>query len=283
MAWLGRRARYAAAAAAAAALVTVAVPAAATDKAACVSAAESGQRLKKARKLLASREQLLLCSSPDCPSIVSSDCTSWLGEVQRNLASLIVVARDGRGRTVADAQVTLDGSPVAGLGTPSPVEVDPGDHVVRCERTGAQPIEVRLSLADGERNHSVTCDLPSSADTAPPPGLTSPAPPEPPHRPIPWTSWVLGGVGVAGLATAGVFGGLELLQQKSDAGPGGCKPYCGGAEQNSIQTKIDVAYVALGVGAVALGAAVVLWLIQPEPSRAAWLVQLPQVRPASPW
>ncbi len=261
-------------------------PVLATDKEACVAAAESAQRLKKARKLLAAREQLLVCSSQDCPSIVSNDCTTWLGEVARSMASVTVKARDGRGRPVYNVRVLVDGAPLAPEASDTPLDVDPGPHVFRCER-GTDAVEVAATLAEGERGHPILCDMPSVIEPSSPPEHPRPAPapsllPPEERAPIPWSSWVLGGVGVLALGSAGIFGGLELSQQSSDAAPGGCKPRCTSAEIGSIQTKIDVAYVSLGVAVVALGAAVVIALLRP-PHAGTTVSQLwLQTLPASP-
>ena len=274
------------------------LPAVAMDKEACVGAAERAQRLHKAHKLLASREQLLLCSSPDCPSIVSSDCTNWLGEVQRSLASVVVRPRDGRGRPLATVRVSLDGVEVAALASGSAVEIDPGSHVFRCEHADATPVEVRVTMAEGERGREVTCDMPSAIEaTAAPnpgstsalPGATSSAQPLPtPSGGVPWPSWALGGLGVVALASTAFFGVSELNQQNADAASGGCKPNCSGPELGSIQTKIDISYVSAAVAVVALGAAVVVALLRSSDGaagavRAAWrTAQFPQVLPASP-
>ena len=273
----------------AASIATASLPAWGTDKEVCVGAAETAQRLKKAHKLLAAREQLLVCSSRECPSIVSNDCTSWLGEVERSMASVVVHARDGRGRPVYDVRVLLDGNPFAPQASGTPLDVDPGPHVFRCLR-GDASVDVQATLAEGERGHAIVCDMPTPVTVPPPPSSALPgevAPPVPPpaSQPdvIPWPSWVLGGVGILALGSAAIFGVTELTQQSADAAPGGCKPHCSDAEISSIQTKIDLAYASAGVAVLALGAAVVIALIHPKRAGAG-VGQLPQVfTPLSPW
>jgi hypothetical protein len=244
------------------ALLAGSEPATAADKGACVAAAEAAQRLKKANKLVAAREQLLVCSSPDCPGIVSTDCTSWLGEVARSMASVTVKARDGQGRAVYNVRVLLDGAPFAAEASGAPLDVDPGPHVFRCER-GSDAIEVSATVAEGERTHSIVCDMPTVVEPVAPAAPTSVGA-SPPHEDgLPWSALVLGGVGVLAAGTAAVFGGLELSQQSADAAPGGCKPYCKPNEIGSIQTKIDVAYVSAGVAVVAVGVAIAIALLRP--------------------
>ena len=272
----------------AACLATTPLPARAADKEACVSAAETGQRLQKAHRLLAAREQLLMCSSRDCPSIVSNDCTTWLGEVERSMATVVVKARDGRGAPIYDVRVLLDGNPFAAQASDTPRDVDPGPHVFRCERWGAS-VEVHATLAEGERGRAILCDMPGEVaalppSSAPPPGAPPAAPAAVRTTGIAWYSWVLGGVGILAGGSAAIFGGLELNQQSADAAPGGCKPGCSDAEIGSIQTKIDVAYVSAGVAVVALGAAVILAVLSPARDGAGSSQLFPQVlTPLSFW
>src|SRR5512142_876256 len=80
------------------AVATLVQPAHAGDKAACAAAAEVGQRLFKSHKLVAAREQLLACSSKECPDVISQDCTQWLGEVERSVASVVLKPIDETGR-----------------------------------------------------------------------------------------------------------------------------------------------------------------------------------------
>ncbi len=268
------------------------MPAQAADKGTCVDAAESAQRLKKAHRLLAARERLLVCSSTECPSIVSTDCTSWLGEVARSMASITVTARDGRGQPLYNVRVLVDGAPFAPEASGTPLDVDPGPHVIRCER-GPDSVNVSATLEEGERGHPILCDMPSAiAPAVPATGAVVAGPVSPPtlatpvdRAPIPAASWILGGLGVVAAGSAAVFGGLELGQQSADAAPGGCKPHCSSAEIGSIQSKIDVAYVSAGVAVVALGVAVTLALLRPSRVTTASMAgQFPlQVLPASPW
>src|SRR5882672_2346055 len=81
-------------------------PAFAIDKVACVDAAEAGQRLRKEGQLVAARDRLVVCASPECPEVVSQDCTGWLGLVQRSLASVIVKAFGVRGEPLSDVGVS---------------------------------------------------------------------------------------------------------------------------------------------------------------------------------
>ncbi len=131
----------------------------AADKVACVDAAEAGQRLRKEGHLVAARDQLLVCASRDCPDVVSQDCTGRLGEVQRSLGSIVVKAHSASGEPLSDVSVSLDGIELAERAPTAGIDVDPGDHVLRCERAGFTPVEQPVRVQEGERGDEIDCRL----------------------------------------------------------------------------------------------------------------------------
>jgi hypothetical protein len=254
-------------------VVAWSLPAGAVDKAACVDAAEAGQRLRKEGRLISARDSLLVCASPECPEIVSKDCTGWLGEVQRRLASVVVRARDTHGEPLGDVVVSLDGATLTERAPTAAIELDPGDHVFRCERAGFEVAQQHARLAEGERGREVVCEMKSLAppattltETASPvegPGSMAPHPAS-----IPWTVWALGGLGVAGLGGFAVFGlwGRNDENNAARPQPAGCKPDCTADQVDPIRTKYIVADVSLAVGLVALGAAALIGVIHASAS-----------------
>lgn len=241
----------------------------AVDKVACVQAAEAGQRLQKDGHLVSARDRLLVCASLECPDVVSQDCTGWLGEVQRSLASVIVKAHDPRGEPLRDVNVFLDGARLSERTPTAAIDVDPGDHVLRCERVGYSPAERPVRLSEGERGNEVDCRLAPIAPSEPwkqrvDPQVFEPVPQRESSRgPVPWLVWPLGGLGVVGIAGFAYFGITGEADQNSTRAR--CAPYCKPADVNPIQTKFVIADVSLGVGAVALGAAALVALLQPGP------------------
>jgi hypothetical protein len=253
-------------------------PALAVDKAACVAAAEEGQRLRKQGQLVAAREQLVVCASPDCPSVVSQDCTGWLGEVQRSLSSIVVRARDASGNPLHEVAVILDGYPLPETAPTAAIEIDPGEHLVRCERAGFAPSEQRVPLSEGDRGHEIDCEMisltPQSVplteplpSSVPSPALQPiPAAPEPAGTGIPWGVWPLAGLAVAGF---GAFGALEIsASSQQHKLLVSCAPYCSPSDVEPVRTKFLLADVSVAVGAVAAGAALLLLLLHPAASGA---------------
>jgi hypothetical protein len=230
----------------------------AIDKTACVVAADNGQRLRKNHKLVASRAEFLVCAQAECPGIVSQDCVQWLGSVERSLASVIVRAHDTRGTEVADLRVSLDGSLLTAHPTTAPIEVDPGEHVVLYEGRGFLPVTERITLREGEREHVLSVELLEQAPSTPAAPPSEPQPTEAGGR-IPIMAWALGGVGVVGIGSFVAFG-LAGQSQQADLRDS-CAPTCTHSQVSPVQTKFAVANVSLAIGVVALGAGVVLAIV----------------------
>jgi hypothetical protein len=254
----------------------------AADKVACVDAAEAGQRLRKEGHLVAARDQLLVCASRDCPDVVSQDCTGWLGEVQRSLGSVVVKAHSVSGEPLSDVSVSLDGIELAERAPTAAIEVDPGDHVLRCERPGFTPAEQPVRVQEGQRGDEIDCRLAPSTPTAPsdrpskgdPRIFETPPPPPATRGPLPWVVWPLAGVGVAGVGAFTYFGLSGKAEENSLLGPTGCAPKCTPEQTDPARTKFLIANVSLGVGIVALGAAAIVAILHqsappPPPSAAA--------------
>jgi hypothetical protein len=259
-----RRLRRAVCALVAASVVASSRPAGAVDKAACVDAAETGQTLRNEGRLISARDRLLICASPECPEVVSQDCTGWLGEVQRRLASVVVRARDSRGDPLSDVAVSLDGAMLTERAPTAAIELDPGDHVFRCERAGFEAAQQRVRLAEGERGREIVCELtsltlPASTPVEAPPPAERPSPSTTASVRLPWTVWALGGLGVAGLGSFAVFG--LWGRNDEDKASHTCKPNCTPDVADAIRTKYVVADVSLAVGLVALGAAAIIGVL----------------------
>lgn len=143
----------------------------------------------------------------------------------------------------------------------------PGSLVVEVTAPGRPPVTQKLeATAGGEATVEIV--VPAVGDKPPPKDEPPPPPPKEAEeegiKPPPIVSWVLGGVGVVGLATFGAFIGLSEstwsdLQE--------CSPNCGEdrrADADRAATFQIAGYVALGVGAASLIAAGVLWIALPR-------------------
>jgi len=161
----------------------------------------------------------------------------------------IVVRRDG----VALGSASLD----------TWLPVDPGEHVVVVEAPGTSKASFTARVSEGEHaalEVKLGAPLPSSG---PPSNSASSAAPTS-HV----AAYVVGGVGVLGLAT-GVVAGLLVLQRKSTVDKNCVEHVCnqvGHDAAESGKTLGLVTTVGLVTGAAGLGAATYLFLSAPTPT-----------------
>lgn len=237
---------------------------AAPEKAACLAAHESAQKLRSENKLRAAREKLLVCAVDACPSLVKVDCTKWLPEVDRDLPSVIVRATDEKGADVVDVKVELDGAVVATSLDGKPVTVDPGAHNLELTHAGSPRIKRQIVVAAGEKNRVIEVEF-ESPDVA--------EKPEEPKKtgtdPLPWILTGVGAVGIVGFAVLGITTRARISELR-----GSCAPTCDPSEESSLRTRLILADVSLGIGLVSLGAATYLFL-RPTPSTAVALTPMP--------
>ena len=94
----------------------------------CISANARAQDLRRENKLGLAREQLRLCVDAKCPSVVRSDCTKLLEELETAQPTIVFDAKSGAGADISAVKVTIDGQPFADKLDGSALRVDPGDH-----------------------------------------------------------------------------------------------------------------------------------------------------------
>ena len=102
----------------------------------------------------------------------------------------------------SDVVVTIDGKTVA---TGSPVELDPGEHVVEAKAVGHRVAREKIDLPE-RAQHRTTLVLRPLADEAPP----TPEPPAAQEAGIPPWTWIGVGVAGAGVVVGAITGGLSL-------------------------------------------------------------------------
>ncbi|WP_437669310.1 hypothetical protein [Sorangium sp. So ce131] len=258
------------------------------DKQACAAAYERAQDLRREGRLLDAREALITCSQPSCPAAAVADCGPWLAEVEQSLPSVVIAARDARGRERLDVRVLVDGRLVAPALDGKAVPVDPGAHTFRYEPAGGPAVEEHVVIREGEKNRRLTVTLgapPAGADArAPQPERReSPAASrssDAPASSVPALVWVFGGAGVAGLAVFAAAGAMSLGAEADLRAS--CAPRCAEGDVSAIRVQHAVADVGLGVGVLSLGAAAWLYFTRPAaaaPPKARSGAPRPVVRP----
>ena len=196
------------------------VAAAADKKAECGAAYERSQELRASLKLHAARESLVVCAQGSCPSFIQSDCTQWLAELQREMPTVVVAAKNREGADAAGVKISIDGEPVEAEHEGSAIAVDPGRHAFRFELEGAPAIEREVVVRQGEKDRIIEVSFDSTTASTASPTPAAVAPPSTPEKeqpavakpgPLRPYAYVAGGIGAAGLIGFTVFGLVASL------------------------------------------------------------------------
>lgn len=244
---------------------------AAEDGAACASAYEKAQYLRRDKKLRAAHKELLICSQTSCPAAVVGDCTQWLAEVEKGTPSVVFDARDSKGQSVPDVKVYMDNELLQSKLDGTAVQVDPGTHTFRFEPAVGTASEQQVLVLEGEKTRVITFTLTGPGTGGEQGGGTQSGNPEQPSSGsgMKTVGLVVAGVGVAALAGGIIFGAMGSSQASSDKNAGGCAPNCSDDEVSSIKTKLLISDILIPVGIVGIGAGVVLYLTSGGSTKAA--------------
>jgi hypothetical protein len=251
----------------AAALVASAGAAQAAPKKQCITAAETGQQLRSAGRLLSARRALAACTASSCPTVVRRDCGRWIEEIDAAQPSVTVKLEDVSGADVPDGTILLDGEPVPRAADGRATQLDPGAHKLVWVRDAGRNVEQDVVVREGERNRVIvlrasgpelvpragTTDARAPEDAPPPPGSRSPVP------------FVVGGLGVAAVAAGAIFWGIGLNERSNLGTSCAAAHACAQNDVDASRTKLIVGDVLVGVGVLAVAGAVVLYLTQDAP------------------
>jgi hypothetical protein len=246
------------------------------DLTACIASSEQSLALRHAGKLHDARKELALCSAQACPEELRVECVKRMEALNAAMPSLVIGAKDGAGNDLLAASVTVDSVKVAGALDGRPIEVDPGEHVVRVEVTGLPASERKLVIGEGEKTRHERFVL---GEVIAPRRVISAEPREAELAPYWGTQRKAAvAVGVTGVVAIGVgvtFGLLSstewsssksaIAAQASCASGSACPAHATAvSDHNSAVTDATVSTIALGVGAAFVAAGVVTWLTSPR-------------------
>jgi hypothetical protein len=246
----------------------LAVPAAETEASAapndraqkCAADSYRGQEERDRGAFVEARASFRSCALDECPSLIRKDCGQWLSEVEANMPTVVVGAKDARGNDVMGARVLVDGQPHSGIiESGRAFALDPGPHTFRFDHPPDAPVEVTAVLRMGEHNRPIvgTFAAASPVLVAPPAQVPEhPAPPPVAHTSV--SPWAYGttALSVAGLASFAVFGALGLDQKNQLRAS--CGNTCSDSQVSPLKTKYIVADTSLGIGLLA--GAIATWL-----------------------
>ncbi len=241
------------------ALGWIAPSAHADTKDVCLQASERGQERRDKLKLRAARADFLKCAESICPAVLRPDCEKWSADVESRIPSIIVRARDEAGHDLVGVRMYVDGELLVTQLDGRLVAVDPGVHKLRFEMAGRPPVEMQVVVREAEKSRPLDVTLP--ATTTAPAAEAKPAVPSEPSRPIPVTTFVLAGIGVAGVTGFALF--ASSAKNDVDTMRDTCAPGCTTVQVETARTKGAIANTFLGVGILALGGAVWTFLARP--------------------
>lgn len=215
-------------------------------KDACAASYEQGQTLRRAGNPSWARAQLDICTRT-CPEELAKDCTRWSAELDLEIPSVVITAVDRSGKPVDGVSLNIDGTDVAMPRNGRPLKLEAGAHRLVLVKDGER-LERGIELRAREQNVAVEIVFQRSRPT--------PSTSRPTARPFspPVSVWILGGIGVAGLATGAILGVKGQLDRRELRAS--CAPDCDQSQVDSIEREWMIGGIAAGVGAAALGVAV---------------------------
>jgi hypothetical protein len=232
------------------------------DRKACFAAADDGQKLRDENKLTAAREKFITCASKSCPGAVAKECSQWLQDAERDMPSVTFRARDERGKEILDVRIFIDDQPVAESIDARALPVDPGEHRLKFSRSDGKSVEDKFVLRPAEKNRLIELSFegPKQAEPTTPKDGAAPAITTPPEEPtrgfqIPILGWVGAGVAVVGVGMMAYF--AINANDDEDRLRSTCAPNCPESERDSVDSKVLLANVGMGVAVVGVGVAVV--------------------------
>jgi hypothetical protein len=242
----------------------------------CVESFSRAQDSRERGQLSEAKRLFLHCAQSSCPTLLQSDCAKYGDDLDRTVPSLSFSARSGSGEDIADAQVFVDGVPLASrIDDGKAHDVNPGKHSVRFVR-GKEEASVNIIVAVGEKNRNVSVVLTGVVETEGKPQILN-------QREVPTHSasrsvapLVIAGIGGVAVAAGAIVAsvGLSRIPTVCTTSPRECAAPPGDPAFGEAKSAIDFANMGVGVaiGGAALSALAIIWYISLSPSeRVTWL------------
>lgn len=215
--------------------------------------------------LIEAKQAMTTCAARSCPALVQTDCAGWLTDIDREIPSVVLRVRvDGIERY--DGTVKINGADVAdALG--KPLTLNPGRYEVEFRQGRFEPQTRTVELVPREKYKFVAVDFTTpreaaEASTGGRPAPDAPTLPEAPKRPVPMMTWILGGIGIAGMGGFAVLGATTV--SKENALRSSCAPECDDKDARNLKLRYLFADISLGVGAAAIAGATVFYFTRPK-------------------
>jgi hypothetical protein len=175
--------------------------------------------------------------------------------VEKAMPSVVVAAVGPDGSDTVDVALSVDGARVADRLPATALDLDPGEHTLRVERTGWAATEQKVVVREGEKERRVVLRfMPQGGGEHAAPGRGAPT--------FGIVMLVVGGVAGALGITLAIVG--KMKENSLDALPCAAMGNCNESDVNTLRLEYYSAAVAGGIGALALG--VGLWQVLARPS-----------------
>jgi hypothetical protein len=218
----------------------------------------------------------LACAKTSCGARLAQECSAKATQLDFDIPSVVPIVTDEEGRPRVDVQIKIDGELLTSRLEGFALPVDPGLHEFTFSAGNDVFARQKIVIAQGQRNRILPVSMPPSLDDlqnkaiadrmapqAPPPPSTPPPAPHPPPSNAPEARggrsvlpYVLGGVGLAGLAGGAM---LTYWGRKDNEALAACAPNCSPSSVSHIRTMYLAADISFAAGGAALAGAVVLF------------------------
>lgn len=226
----------------------------------CLDANQSGQSLRKDKKLREARDQFKICAMSSCPTPVQRDCSRWLREVDEILPTVAFSVQDAKGKDLSDVTISMDGQSLLGQLDGTSVAVNPGRHVFVFSVAGHPDVTEEVLISEGDKARKINVRLKDGEGDKGPSSSGGAR-----YSPYPF---ILGGVGAVALGS-----GVALFVVGKNRFPDSCrdeaalpkgadgKPTCPeGTLANSSITQSNIG-IGLMIGGGVLFAGGVGWFL----------------------
>ena len=290
------------------------------DRQACVQSYYKAKESIQAGRLLDAKEPLSRCARPACGSFLQQECTALYIQMENDVPSVVPVVSDAADTPDVAFEVKIDGELLTSKLDGVASAVNPGWHEFTFSAGGRVFATQKVLLAQGQRNHAiVVSQRPAERKPAIAPVVVSTKEPDPkgvalqeadsqsaseieqpralkhkmpvsegdpdiaPKRGASWAAYALGGVGLVGVAGAGLFtywGRTDNATLRSS-----CAPDCNPASVHHVRMVYLAADVSAAVGVTSLIASTWLFLhstgADERPPKEAARLRMLDVRPSA--
>jgi hypothetical protein len=206
--------------------------------------------------LVQARQLLRGCANETCALVLQRECVQASAKMDERIPTAVTLAHGNDGNDISEVEVSIDGQPAQARIDGREIPLNPGPHTFRFRGPSGEVIQRHVVVVEREKGRIVEVTFGTTRERV------ARGPEEDgPSRPMPPLFWVLGGVGVASLAT---FAGFGLAGATAYSDLNTCAPSCSAGDVTTVKQRFFVADLSLVVAIAALGGAAYVLLSRPS-------------------